>query len=88
LKTQTQDNGESLQEFATTIEQLTHHAFFTPREDHIRRGPGKVRVFGDATGDPGIKQQLHLGGKNTPALRQTLKLEVIKLLCLPSGSIK
>jgi hypothetical protein len=43
LKTWTQDNGESLQEFATDNEQLTHCAFPPPlRKDHICRGPGKV----------------------------------------------
>jgi hypothetical protein len=35
LKTQTQDEGQPLQEFATTIEQLTHCAFPALQEDHI-----------------------------------------------------
>jgi hypothetical protein len=37
LKARTQDVGEPLQEFATTVEQLSHHAYPTLPEDHIRR---------------------------------------------------
>jgi hypothetical protein len=39
LKTWTKDNGESLQESASTIEQLTHHAFPAVHEDHVLKGP-------------------------------------------------
>jgi hypothetical protein len=42
-----------LQESATTIEQLTHHAFPALHEDHILKGPGKS--FGDGIRDRGIK---------------------------------
>lgn len=43
LRTQTQDSGEALQEFATTIKLWTHHAFPTPNEGHVHRGPRKTR---------------------------------------------
>jgi hypothetical protein len=47
--TQTQDNGEPLQKFATAIEQLTHCGFPALDEDHVHRGLGKA--FSYSTGD-------------------------------------
>jgi hypothetical protein len=44
LKTRTQDNGESLQQFATATEQFIHCAFPALLEDQVRRGPGKAFV--------------------------------------------
>jgi hypothetical protein len=59
---------------------LTHCAFPALHEHRIRSGPGKV--FGNGIRDWGIKWQLLLRGEKTinEALRQTLKLEVVKLL--------
>jgi hypothetical protein len=42
LKTRTKKAGESLQDFATAIDQLTHRAYPTLSEDHIRREAGKT----------------------------------------------
>jgi hypothetical protein len=58
---------------------LTHLAFPTLYEDHGVRGAG--RAFVDGIRERSIKQHLLLGDKKTliKALRQTLKLEVIKL---------
>jgi hypothetical protein len=53
LKILTQDNGESLQKFATTIEQLTHHAFPALHEDHVLRGA--CYAFGNGIRDQGIR---------------------------------
>jgi hypothetical protein len=59
LNSGTQIIGESLQEFATSIEQVTACAF--PSQDyHIHRGSGTAFVGGIT--DQGIKQQLLLGG--------------------------
>jgi hypothetical protein len=60
LKTRTQRTGESLQESATAIEQLTHRAYPTLPEKHIRREAGKA--FADGVEDQAIKIQLLLGG--------------------------
>lgn len=46
LETRTQIIYEPLQEFATTIEQLTHHAFPTLYEDHVLKGAGRAFVDG------------------------------------------
>jgi hypothetical protein len=46
LKTWTQDDGESLQELATAIEQLTHCAFPPPlHEDHILGDQGRYSAM-------------------------------------------
>jgi hypothetical protein len=63
LRTRTQLIGEPLWEFATAIEQLTHHAFPALHEDHIYRGAGKA--FSNGIRDQGIKRHLLLGGKKT-----------------------
>jgi hypothetical protein len=42
LKTRTQIVGESLQEFATAIKQLTHCAFLALHEHHVSMGRGTV----------------------------------------------
>jgi hypothetical protein len=80
LKTRTQDNGESLQEVATAIRHLTHHAFPACHETHVHEGSGKA--FGNGTRDRGVKQQLRLGRKRTQkeTLRRTLQLEIIKIV--------
>jgi hypothetical protein len=44
--TRTQKAGESLQDFATAIEQLAHRAYSTLSEDHIRREAGKAFSYG------------------------------------------
>jgi hypothetical protein len=76
-RTRTQDNGESLQEFDSAIEQLTRCAFPALHEDHVHRGPGKA--FSSSIRDQGIKPQLLLGGKRTLniAFKQTLELAII-----------
>jgi hypothetical protein len=56
--TRTQKVGESLQDFATAIELLAHHAYPTLPEDHIRGG-GKAFAYG--VQNPNIKIQLLLG---------------------------
>jgi hypothetical protein len=56
LKTRTQGVGESLQEFATAIKQLTHCAYLALPKYHIRREEGKV--FTDRVEYPAIKIQL------------------------------
>jgi hypothetical protein len=48
-----QDDIESLQEFSTTVKQLTHCAFPALHEDHVLRGACKV--FGKGMSDKGIK---------------------------------
>jgi hypothetical protein len=50
LKTRTQCIGESVQEFANTVERLAHHTCPTLLEDHIRKEAG--RAFADNVGDP------------------------------------
>jgi hypothetical protein len=60
----------SLQEFATGIEQVTHHVFPSQHEDHIHRGPGKA--FHNRTGYTGMNSV-------TPG-KQTIGLEVIRLM--------
>lgn len=79
LKAWPQDSGQSLQEFATAIEQLTHCAFPALHEDHFHRGPG--RAFSDGMGVEALKKQLLLGSERmvSKAFRQTIKLEVIEL---------
>jgi DNA gyrase/topoisomerase IV subunit A len=46
LTTRTQKAGESLQDFATAIEQLAHRAYPILPEDHIRRKAGRVFAYG------------------------------------------
>jgi hypothetical protein len=46
LKTRTQRAGESIQGFATVVEQLTHRAYPTLPENQIKREAGKA--FADA----------------------------------------
>jgi hypothetical protein len=38
----TQITGEPLQEFTTTIDQTTHHAFPAQQEDHVCMAAGKA----------------------------------------------
>jgi hypothetical protein len=45
-KSWTQDDSESLQEFATATEQFIHHAFPALLEDQVCRGPGNAFVVG------------------------------------------
>jgi hypothetical protein len=75
----TQRAGESLQDFATAVEQLAHRAYPTLPEDHIRREAGKA--FTDGVEDHEIKVALLIGGKKTvnEALRQALELQAVFL---------
>jgi hypothetical protein len=74
LKMRTQKAGESLQEFATTIEQLAHCAYPALPEDHVRKEAG--RAFTDGVEDPDIKIQLLLGGEFHRAQRRDQELPV------------
>jgi hypothetical protein len=81
LKTRTQ--GESLQEFATAVEQLAHRAYPALPEDHISREAGKA--FADGIESPAIKIHLLRGGQKwvNEALRQTLELQDVVLAAKP-----
>jgi hypothetical protein len=87
LKTRTQKAGESLQEFATAIEQLAHRAYPALPEDHVRKEAGKA--FADGVEDPDIKIQLLLGGEKTvnEALRQALELQAVFLAARPRQTL-
>jgi hypothetical protein len=56
LKTRTQRAGESLQDFATAIEQLAHRAYPTLPEDHIRREA--LKTFTEGVEDHEVKVAL------------------------------
>jgi hypothetical protein len=77
LTTRTQTAGESLQDFATAIEQLAHLVFHNLSEEHISRDAGKAFSYG--VRDPDIKVQLLLGGEKTvsEALRKALELHAV-----------
>jgi hypothetical protein len=83
LKTKTQRAGESLQDFATAIEQLAHRVYPTLPEEHIRREAGKA--FADGVQDPDIKIKLLLGGEKTvnEALRKALELQAVLIAARP-----
>jgi hypothetical protein len=83
LTTRTQKAGESLQDFATAVEQITHHAYPTLPEDHVWREAGKA--FAYRVEDPNIKIELLLGGENTinEALRQALELQAVLVAARP-----
>jgi hypothetical protein len=72
----TQDDGQSPQEFASDIEQMTLHAFPAQYEDHIHGGSGKA--LGNGTRYWAIKQQLCLRNKRILSETQR-KLEVVTL---------
>jgi hypothetical protein len=46
LKTKTQDDSESPQEFSAVIKQMTHGASRTPHEDHVHTGASKAFIDG------------------------------------------
>jgi hypothetical protein len=75
----TQLTGEPLQEFSTTLKQMTHCAFPPLHEDSIHRGTGKASVYGVREWSP--KWQLLLGSERSvsEAFRQTIELKVLKL---------
>jgi hypothetical protein len=72
-----QKAGESLQDFATAIQQLTRRAIPASPEEHIRREAGKA--FVDGIEDYEIKIRLLLGGEKTlsDVLRQALELHAV-----------
>jgi hypothetical protein len=59
LKSRTQCDAESLQEFNTAIEHLAHRTYPALPKDHIRREVGKA--FAEEVEEPAIKIQLLLG---------------------------
>jgi hypothetical protein len=63
LKTRTQRIGESLQKFATVVEQLAHRTYPALSKDHVRMKAGTA--FAEGLDDPKIKIQLLLGGEKT-----------------------
>jgi hypothetical protein len=81
--TTTQEAGESLQDFAMEIEQLTHRAYPTLPEEHVWREAGRAFAYGVA--DPDIKIQLLLGGekKVNEAVRQALELQAVLVAARP-----
>jgi hypothetical protein len=81
--TRTQKAGESLQDFATAIEQLAHRTYPTLSDDHIRREAGKS--FSYWVRDPDIKIQLLLVGEKTvsEALRKALELKAVMVVARP-----
>jgi hypothetical protein len=83
LNAGTQKAGESLQEFATAIEQLAHRAYPALPEDHVRRKAGKAFVNGME--DTDVKIQLLVGGEKSvnEALRQALELQAVFLAARP-----
>jgi uncharacterized coiled-coil protein SlyX len=83
LTTRTQKAGESLQDFATSIEQLAHRAYPTLPEDHIRREAGRAFAYGEK--DLDIKIQLLLEGEKTvnEALGQALELQAVLVAARP-----
>jgi hypothetical protein len=77
LKVRMQKAGESLQDFATAIQQLAHRAYPALPEEHIRREA--VKAFVDGIEDYGGKIRLLLGGEKTlsEALLQALELQAV-----------
>jgi hypothetical protein len=77
LKVRKHKAGESLQDFATAIQQLALRAYPASPEEHIRRKAGKVFVEGIQ--DYEIKIRLLLGGEKTlsEALRQALEVHAV-----------
>jgi hypothetical protein len=86
LKTRIQRAGESLQDFAITVEQLAHRAYPTLPDEHKRQEAG--RAFVDGIEYPDIKIKLLLGGEKTvnEALRQALELQAMLLVARPHKS--
>jgi hypothetical protein len=84
LTTRTQKARESLQDFATAIEQLACRAYPTLPEDYIRREAGRAFAYG--LKDPDIKIQLLLGGERTvnEALRKALELQAVLVAARPN----
>jgi hypothetical protein len=72
----TQKVGESLQDFATVIEQLNHLAYNTFPEDHIRREAGKAFVDRVEDSLPARRRE------DTEALRQTLQLHAVLIAAM------
>jgi hypothetical protein len=79
LKTRTQRAGKSLQDFATAIEQLAHHAYPTLPEDYMKREARKA--FSDGVEDHEIKVALLIERAKTvnEVLRQALELQAVFL---------
>jgi hypothetical protein len=77
LKVRTQKAGESLQDFATAIQQLARRTYPASPEEHIRREAGKA--FVESIQDYEIKIRLLLGGEKTlsEALRQALEVHAV-----------
>jgi hypothetical protein len=84
LTSRTQRAGESLQDFATAIEQLAHRAYPTLPEVHVRREAGRAFTYG--VRDPDIKIQLLLGGEKTvkEVLGQALELQAVLVAARPA----
>jgi hypothetical protein len=82
LKTRIQLVDKSLEDFATAVRQLAHHAYCALHDDHIRRKAG--RAFADV-GDLDVKIQLLLVGKKMvmKALRQAFELQTVFLVARP-----
>jgi hypothetical protein len=72
-----QKAGESLQDFATAIQQLARRAYPASPEEHIRREAGKAFVVGIQDYDINIR--LLLGSEKTlsEALQQVLEVHSV-----------
>jgi hypothetical protein len=83
LTTRTQEAGESLQDFATAVEQLAHRAYHTLPEEYVWREAGRAFAYGVA--DPDINIQLLLGGQKTvnEAFRHALELQAVLVAAKP-----
>jgi hypothetical protein len=88
LKTRVQTGGETLQEFAASVEQLAHRALVGLPEGHIQTEI--AHAFIDGIRDREVKQQLLLGDDRTlnEALNQAVKLEAAKAAAWPTARLR
>jgi hypothetical protein len=81
-------NGESLQEFVATVEQLACRALLGLPVDFIQREIG--HAFVDGVSDRGLKEHLLMGGDRSinDALNQALKLKAAKTAAGPAAGLR
>jgi hypothetical protein len=83
-----QTGGETLQEFAAAVEQLSHHALVGLPEGHIQTEA--AHAFIDGIRSREVKQHLLMGGACTlvEALNQALKIEAAKTEAWPTARLR
>jgi hypothetical protein len=88
LKGRVLTGGETLQEFAAAVEQLTHQALVGLPEGHIQTEA--AHAFIDGIRDREVKKHLLLGGACTlnEALNQALKIETAKAAAWPRARLR